>query len=972
MKKTQIIELLNIIKSTKVTFLSIVMFVALAVAFFAGITWSTDGIKVSIHNEVEEAKLYDLEITYPYGFTNDDVKKICKIDGVDEAEAIRTSCQFIKIDGSNNQIEITQAGNKLNRFIEIDGSMPKNENEIAVEKNYAEKHNIKIGDKLSFTCDDGGEMKHLETNEFKVSAIVISPLYVAKATSYLPDSFAEKNITIDGFMFVNGAAFKEDSFSGYSSVYLRSNTLRDLNTFSDEYADAIDDFIDTIKPEINKITDARYKSICDDLDLDIADLDFELSDGFNKIRTGESELRSAQSEIGNAKAKVRKGENALNELNATITKYTNDLKSLDAQIEQIKNVSGPDSPELIELNKKREELSYAISQAKSQRAEQSKKLKSAKASITSGERTIARNKGELSAAKEQYYEGIDAFDELNDTRDKLKKCDSGISPRTHNSGIASLSIIADIFGKIRFTLAALFLVVGLLVCYSASSRLVYDHMSNIGVKKALGMPNRSITTGYLSYSGAAVLIGGIISCILSLVLVEPSIYKGIRSLFYIKKNEYVCTFSLASLCIVGELILILMFTWLACRIVLKKKAIALLADNEIKYEKQRFFEEWNIWKKTPLFYKTMINNCLNDKRRVFATIVGVAGCTALMVCAITLDSNINNSFIKHFDDVYHFDNVAYYIDDNSNEDTSLEIQKVLSNNGVSSTVMESCYAAINMPDGQNIFTHVFVPNQDNFDDFVSILPSGTTLSKPGEGVWMNLSYAKEFDVEAGDKIELVDVEGQTHQVKIDGFYEHYLTRHQLIMSPDSFEEIFGKKPEANSVAFASNGKDVIELERQLSKIDGFISLNKYQENSRSSFEAFIGISKIMVTVNTIMAIAMALLVLLNLFIMFVDEKKREVVTMMINGFSQSQVRVYLYRDAIFLTIVGIIIGLIVGTIMGNVSVHSFESSTTYFLKGIVWKACAIGASCSAAFAFITMKIALKRASNFKLTDYSAM
>ncbi len=816
MKKTQIIELYNSIKSTKVSFIAIIAFVALGIAFFTGLSWSADGFLLSTHNEVEDAGLYDAEIAYPYGFCKEDVEKIAAIDGVDEVEGFRSTCVFIEVSGKNKQIKINQTGNKLNRFAEVDGVIPKTENEIAFEKTYADANDIKKGDIVVFKSGADAGQSDFKTGEFKVTAIVVSPLYVGKAsTTY---GFAENNIAIDGQAFVDAAAFRENPLKTYSSVSIRSNTLRGMNTFSKEYSDAAEKFINSIDAEVSDIINARYENICN------------------------------------------------------------------------------------------------------------------------------------------YMMGTD----------KPTKYGYTVTPRMYNSAIIALKLTSDSFYKTRFSMAALFLIVGLLVCYSAVTRIVHDQVQKIGTKKALGMSGRSITVSYLVYSGLAVLIGGIVSFIISVFVIEPIMYKGAGQSFILGEPRISCSLGLIMICLLGELVLILLCTYFACRTVLKRKTVNLLVGDEVNHGKSRPFEKLRVWKRMPLFYKTIVNNCLNNKRRVFATIIGIAGCTALIVCAITMNDNIQNSFDKQYSDIFLFDNIIYYADDDSGSGT--KIQKALSDKGIDSTTLKSSFSGLVMPDGQKVYAQIFVPLQNNKDDFINIIPCGKSVSAPEKGVWMNVSYANEYNASAGDNLKLVDMKGKTHDVKVSGFYENYLTKHQLIMSADAYSDIFGEEPQSNSIAFRIGDNNTDELENDLSQIDGFISLNRYKEISRNFFDSFTSVFKVLVSIYLIMSVAMALLVLLNLFIMFVEEKKRESIVMMINGYNRKQIKIYLNRDSIFLSVIGIIIGLAVGAFMGAISIHSFESSVAYFLKDINLKACFIAVLGSSLLSFLMMKIALHRVDKLVLSD----
>lgn len=158
------------------------------------------------------------------------------------------------------------------------------------------------------------------------------------------------------------------------------------------------------------------------------------------------------------------------------------------------------------------------------------------------------------------------------------------------------------------------------------------------------------------------------------------------------------------------------------------------------------------------------------------------------------------------------------------------------------------------------------------------------------------------------------------------------------------------------------------MDNELGDVKGYVSTGNYLADSREFFNSFTSVSKALVTTYLILAIVMALLVLLNLYTMFVDEKKKEIIVMMINGFSNKSARQYIYRDTIVMTVIGIILGLVLGTIMGAASIHSFESSVSYFIKSVDWKACVIGAAVSGVLSLTMMQIALRRIDKFKLSD----
>ena len=174
---------------------------------------------------------------------------------------------------------------------------------------------------------------------------------------------------------------------------------------------------------------------------------------------------------------------------------------------------------------------------------------------------------------------------------------------------ASLTLI-EILGRAKYSLAALFFIVGALVCYSAMSRIIYSHMKLLGTKKALGLNKGEITRSYLMYGAAATFVGSIIGCIIGYLVIQPVVLISIKKNYVFSKDllhfswlEFLILFAL-------EMVIILVSSFLACRRLLREQPVTLLAGPTPPNGKQRFFERWGIWKRLSLMTSTPTNRCL--------------------------------------------------------------------------------------------------------------------------------------------------------------------------------------------------------------------------------------------------------------------------------------------------------------------------------------------------------------------------
>ncbi|MBQ0018484.1 MAG: FtsX-like permease family protein [Clostridiales bacterium] len=1032
MKKTQRIELIKNIRDTKVSFISILMFVALGIAVFAGLTWTMGSVQKAVDQELNDASFHDIEVVFPYGFTDKDLDKMRALDGFDEIEGTRTAFAFLKLNDGSSQMRLMQLTKKLDTPLMVEGELPTKKGEIAVETRFADDNGIKIGDTISFAHDDDNG---LALDKFKVTALMETPEYISRASGTY--GAGSNMIAISGLMFITKDSFAENRQEFYTGAIIRSNELRGLNTFSEKYKEGAESLRNRSSQVISEIAGDRYDEVKSMQEDAIDDIESQLAAALERINSGTASIEASKTQLKRSSSKLNKMEGKLDEASDQIKEAEGEVSDYEkarntalSMCDELEKLEGED-PAAAEayVNENSSDIQAALTDTAIFASifvsddKTNKKLTAlgtaalgaveedppnvavvvkstreiyrilditeadVKAEIADKKKELAKKRGELKKYRKQYAEAqkkvkqaeaqlVNARNQYNEKRAEadeyiaalpdLVKYDCNILTREQNAGFVATRIATDAMGKLRYTMAALFVIVGLLVCYSAVSRIVHDQTIKIGTKKALGLMNREITTSYLAYSGIAVALGSVLGLLLGGTVIEKKLVGTMANTYVMTETPAYWDVGLAAVLTLTELILIVACTWLACRSILKESAVKLLAGPTKSGTGKKFFEDWEAWKRLPLFSKTVVRNFISDKRRVFATLVGVAGCTALVVCAVMMDDNIGKSLDKQFGKIFNFDNIVYYLDD-ENDGTEQEIKSRLEDEGLKSSAVLSSAGSVNTPDGQQMFMNYFVPTEENFGDFVTILPIDATDADTQSGVWMNVSFAKEYGVQAGDEIVVVDATGQERSLEVSGFFEYYLTRLQLIISPDAYEAAWGEKPQANSL-FIFTGDENTSMDNELGDVDGYVATGNYLADSREFFNSFTSVSKALVATYLILAIVMALLVLLNLYTMFVDEKKKEIIVMMINGFSTKSARQYIYRDTILMTVIGILLGLVLGTVMGAASIHSFESSVSYFIKAADWKACIIGAAVSSALSLAMMQIALRRIDKFKLSD----
>lgn len=1216
MKKTQFIELIKNIRKTLVSYVSIIFFVVLGTALFLGIGWVKSSFTLSINNTLNDTNVHDFEISYPYGLTDEAVKMVSNIEGIDFVEGVYSTEAFFKYDDLNYQAKIISLTNTVDTLYKTIGEIPSKKGEIAFERNFAESHGLKIGDVIIFKHDsdnpigindllkedldllnnktiDSDGMNVLTTDKFIITGLVESGVYMNQyRVTY---GVSSKNIPNDCIAYVAKESFDANNMAGYSTIVVLCNSIHKDLFNSDEYKDNYDKYETIIKEKLQTYTDNRFneinqsisnikkkahdkydegleeyndsKKLLEDSEKKIRDGKIELANGKKTLEDGQTKIDegwvalnagkqqanialrdinnincayksvhgmvSAISYVNNYKDSIKTGIvnvhdvyaiesslidselydylyviDAVNDLydrdvylydapqltaeyikflynissNSKFTSF-NDIyiKFLDLEaslpegiqkdnigkiVNGLMTLLGPSSDvlylsdniytlycnlklinaddllnnEIIDIvnddlsaldpsisfktilqkiiddvvNDRQsfndlynafancltyvastdyetiktivENYQYLIDDSMDQCYkglaaidESEKELKNAQLEINNGwdeynknlkllknnERKIKNGWKELD---EGYLDIIDAQKKLKELDDKLPvldKYDSNILGRNSNAGVASAVVPTNIINNIKYTMAFLFVLVGAFVCYSALSRIVYDQTVQIGTKKALGFNSKEITGFYLLYAFSATTIGSILGTLFARFLIEPLMVKTVASNYIV--GELTFTFSIEEtiLFYIFELAITITATLLACNNTLKRPTTQLLTNQNQLLGKKRFFEKFGIWKRTSLLLKTIINNCLNDTKRVFAALIGIVGCSSLLVCAATLVFNSYDSLNYQLNVITPFDTIVYF--DSDNENALNEISKVLESKNIEYvTSINSSYIA-KSPIGTYLSNAFFSYTDDEFKNYFRTLDKGKPLENT-EGVYVTNAYLNYYNLKVGDPIVIINSNGEELNAPIAGAFDYYVLRSQIVVPNEYYEKLFNEKPKVNTFIFNIGDISIKELAEELNSIDGYISTFDYAGEVKQINGSLISAVVVVAVLFFVLSFVLAMLVLLNLMVVFVEEKKRELIVLMINGYERKDAKKYIYGDTIFLTIFGIIVGSILGSFAGIFTLKTFDGECVTVIQNITIPGCIICAILTAVLSGMACLIALRKIDKFELTD----
>lgn len=858
MKKSVFKDFIREIKGSLGRFFAIMAIVAIGVAFFAGITASSNDMKHSSDSYYDEYNMNDIRILSSIGLTADDMDAISKVDGVKAVYGANTQDVLVNYDGKENVAHVSSVpvgkssddDSYINRLRIKEGRLPENDKECVVKYEDTRK-SMQIGDVITFksgTEDDISDT--FKDSEYTVVGIVYSPCYV----SYDLGSSGIGNGHISYCIYVPDDELKNDY---YTEGYVIIDGAKELDTYSDEYKTMMDKYTDDIKGISKDRLDIRKQNIKDEY----------------------------------AKAKEEKREEILGTIRQNV------VDSITKQYETY--YPGMDVSAMIEP--------YV---------------------------TPAYEKAVLQFDFESVYAEYDKMMEetLADSDDwewYVLTRESSYSFRDYESSANRMKAIATVF-------PLFFIIVAGLVCLTTMTRMVEEQRGLIGTYKALGYGKGTIALKYVSYALAASLVGGIIGCIIGLRLFPYIIYDSWNIIYQLPSITYASHTLLSVVAVLSLVLVTLIATLYSCYYELSEEPSVLMRPKAPKSGKKILLEHTFIWKHMSFTRKVTMRNIFLYKKRFFMTVIGIAGCGALITAGFGIKDSVQSIIDNQYGQIIHYDDILVF---NNNADTE-SIKNVADNIAkdeyYKDSLMDYAYTSDVKVSGESddYSTEItVVSNEQHYKDFVTFRSrkDKSELELTDSGVIITEKLAKDLSVKAGDTILIQDDNNKQVSVNVTGVMEMYINNY-IFMTSDYFNQVFGYTPDNNRILGKLTGDDeTVQAaigDRYLT--DSSVKSLTFVKANISRFENMIQSLDLVTWVLIISAGMLAFVVLYNLTNVNISERIREIATIKVLGFYDTEVGEYVYRENIILTLIGGVFGLLLG-----VALHSYIM-TTIELDGVMF------------------------------------
>ncbi|NMP38216.1 MAG: FtsX-like permease family protein [Clostridiales bacterium] len=642
-----------------------------------------------------------------------------------------------------------------------------------------------------------------------------------------------------------------------------------------------------------------------------------------QLAANESELAAAQAEYDTNRTKLDTAQKQL--AAAKISLETNRTK-LDEAKKQLEATKQELASGELELKFGSMELSTKYLTAQAELALKTAQLAQIQDLLANSETIIAQKEAdayaELEFERTRVTKGRNLIDNLDTANWSVY--DRGEAPGYSGYGDAAynMKLISTIF-------PVLFFVVSVLVCLTVMTRMIEEERTQLGTLKALGYEDKTIAMKYITYA----LLAGVIGFILGMLIGSfglPRALMGAWGIMYEIPDRVVRYYPVyIILSFVFSVATTMFATLWACRKELLTNTATLMRPKAPKGGKRVWLEKIDfVWSRLSFTSKVTVRNLFRNKRRFITTIVGIVGCTALLVIGIGFyfsTGSIINGQYANADCIAGYDLQIVLKDAQESSAGSEVVQSIVKQPDISSamlTYLKVCRGSSENWDS-DLEVNVFVPEDKTLmSQFLRLRDDrrGTALELPDEGAIITGQFAKDAGVKVGDYVTVSWIEGAktvTYNVLVAAIAENY-TFHYVYMSPTYFSQLTGARPQFNYLV-ASLKEDVtqnarIQLETTINdmpEVNGTV----YTTVIVDTFSNIIKSLNIVIGIVICAAAVLAFVVLNTLNNINIKERVKELATLKVLGFYDKEVSAYIYRENIILTLIGIIFGLILGSVL---------------------------------------------------------
>lgn len=742
---------------------------------------------------------------------------------------------------------------------------------------------------------------------------------------------------------------------------------------------------------------AKAKLAYGAVDEQIAYYENRISDKQNDIAAQNAEIESLNAQLAEAQAngdslkvrliewKIKTANDRISRDNADIERYNERLEvhrqkraEVDAELEPYRKQLEDAKAQLdsgyaqiaagqAELDAAREMISSGGAQLEAAKKQYEQGKAEAERGFAEAEKELASGKAQLDAAKAELDKGAAELDSAEKQIKNINHADTYVLGRDTNAGYVCFESDTNVVQSVASVFPVFFFLVAALVCLTTMTRMIADQRTQIGIMKALGYSSGAIMGKYMFYSGSATVLGSIFGIAAGSFAFPAIVWFGYGLIYNLSGLTFTMNWPLAAGITAANLLVTLLVTWYCCAKELKCAPADLIRPKAPEAGKRILLERIPVvWNDMSFMQKVSARNIMRYKKRIFMMLLGIGGCTALVLTALGLNDTIQNVVTRQYDDIILYDYEITMAYDMNEEEQEIFFRDA--GDDIKDAVF--LYRGLAEVSGSDAIKNATLTVTDGkkLCKYIDLSYDGEPIDYPGRGeAAINYNLARQLGgIEVGDEIKLTTSEKKELTVTVSALFDNYVDSFVFI-SPETCSEQLGEVPEYKSaLANAPDGADVNRCAEALTHdVDGVrgVTLSTDIKERMSSM-----LDGLLVVVAAIILCAglLAFIVLYNLTNINISERIREIATLKVLGFYPNEAAHYVFRENLILTGAGAVFGLGLGVALHAFVMNAIKVDMMYFKPHISFLSFAVSIVITFVFAVIVNAIMRRRIDNIDM------
>lgn len=704
--------------------------------------------------------------------------------------------------------------------------------------------------------------------------------YTITGFVHSPDIFSKTDMgssaSGNGNLVAYGVVTEENFKSSvYTIARLRFASLTDVNPFSSDYEKKLEEEEETLKNLVADNGQARLEKMNKD---------------------AQESLDEGKKQLDEAETNLTAGKKRLQEIE----------RRLQAQENQVSQLPEP----------YKSQASSQLGEAKEQLKQEQEKLSQAETDLTKEKAKWQTSQDEVNALTEPSYHVYNR-----------KSSTTGQGYLMYSNSAMSIRAVGNIFPVVLYAVAAM-------VTFTTMTRFVDEERTNAGIFKALGYHSKDIIAKFVIYGLVAGTLGTLLGILIGHYILAPTISHIITVRMIVGESQQYFYWTYSCLALGLSLVASVLPAYLVSRRELHEEAAQLLLPKPPVKGSKIFLERITfIWSHLNFTQKVTARNIFRYKQRMLMTILGVAGSVALLFAGLGIQSSVVGVADRQFKDLQQYQMILSVNSRASDSDKAkleekLQSDEVENYRLISSKQVEEKYAG---KAGVQTVT-MMVTDQDDLDPFVHLEKNGEKLSL-SNGLVLTEKLAQLAGVSLGDNFT---IDGKTF--KVGAITEHYVG-HFVYMNQATYEEIYGQAPKMNTYLVQLKDKSEVNTERVAGEFMDQAAVSGLVQNASTIqlFESFANSLNHTMAILVLVSVLLAIVILYNLTNINVAERIRELSTIKVLGFHNKEVTLYIYRETILLSLIGMIVGLVSGFYLHQFLIQMIAPGTFRFQPKVGWE-----------------------------------